>query len=179
MQLCTQDLVSPETVLKSPSVLSGERSALAAEVLRLSGRLRLQVHGESMLPTIWPRATVEIASCSVADVKAGEVVLAMRDGRLFLHRFLGRRRDGFVLQGDSMPGPDLLFHDEACIGKLVNGSVAPAHDVFAVRLLYRVIGCVLCHCGPLRRVALNLHLRWEKWRQVRQGMASRTVRLEA
>jgi hypothetical protein len=33
---------------------SAERSALAADALNQGGLLRLRVHGESMLPTIWP-----------------------------------------------------------------------------------------------------------------------------
>jgi len=178
MQFCAQDLVSREFVLKSTSLLSGERAALAAEVLRRSGRLRLQVHGESMLPTIWPRAVVEILSCSVGDVKRGEIVLAIRDGRLFLHRFMVRSRDGFVLQGDSMPGPDPIFQDEACIGKLVNGSVAPAYKTFPFAIVYHAIGRLVCYCGPVRRTALNLYQRWEKWR-IPQGGVKPTVYLEA
>jgi hypothetical protein len=171
--------VSPEIVLNSPSLLSEERSGLAAEVLQNSGRLRLQVHGESMLPTIWPRAIVEIASCSIGDVKRGEIVLAMRDGRLFLHRFVAREEHGFALRGDSMPGPDPMFQDEELIGKLTKGCVAPEYNSFPVRLLYRAIGRIFCSCEPLCRVALNLHWRWEKWRQMQVTTASQTVHLEA
>jgi hypothetical protein len=179
VQRGAQDLLSPEIVLNSRSLLSAERSGLAAEVLQNSGRLRLQVHGESMLPTIWPRAIVEIVSCSVGDVNHGEIVLATRDGRLFLHRLVGREEGGFTLQGDSMPGPDPMFQDDQLIGKLTKGCVAPAYDAFAVRLLYRAIGRIFCSCEPLRRVALNLHWRWEKWRQMQVTTASRTVHLEA
>jgi Peptidase S24-like len=179
MQRGAQDLLSPEIVLNSPSLLSEERSALAAEVLQDSGRLRLQVHGESMLPTIWPRAIVEIASCSVGDVKRGEIVLAMRDGRLFLHRFVAHKEHGFALQGDSMPSPDPMFQDEELIGKLTDGSIAPAYDAFAVRLVYCAIGRVFCHCGSLRRIGLKLHRRWGKWREMQVPTASQTVHLEA
>jgi Peptidase S24-like len=179
MQLCAQDLVTPEIVLKSPSLLSGERSALAAEVLRRSGRLRLQVRGESMLPAIWPRAVVEIVSCSVEEGKQGEIVLAMRDGRLFVHRLMGRRQDGFVLRGDSMPGSDLVFQDEALIGRVVGGEVAGLNRFYPALIVYRGIGLVLCYCGPLRRAALNLHQRWKKWGQDREAAVGRRVHLEA
>ena len=47
-----------------------------------------QVHGESMLPALWPGDVVEIESCSLEDIRPGEIVLAQRDGRLFLHRFV-------------------------------------------------------------------------------------------
>ena len=98
-----------------------ERSALVAEALRLSGRLRLQVHGESMLPALWPGDVVEIASCSLEDLRPGEIVLARRDGRLFLHRLVSTRKpDGFLLRGDSMPGSDPQFPAEALLGRLVS-----------------------------------------------------------
>src|SRR5271154_1026013 len=92
---------------------------LAAESLRASGRLRLRVRGESMLPTLWPGDVVEIASCSADEVRAGEIVLALRGGRFFLHRFVGRSvKGGLLLQGDSMPHADPEFSDGAMIGRL-------------------------------------------------------------
>src|ERR1700689_5188864 len=86
---------------------SAESCALAADALNQGGLLRLRVHGESMLPTIWPGDVVEIASCSMEDVRSADIVLAARDGRLFLHRFIARETpNGFRLRGDSMPGCD-------------------------------------------------------------------------
>src|SRR5271163_1525709 len=90
---------------------NAERSALLADALRSDSdsrqSVRLRVHGESMLPTLWPGDVVEIESCALADVRRGEIALAHAEGRLFLHRFMGRgSEDGFVMRGDSMPGPD-------------------------------------------------------------------------
>ena len=59
----------------TPAPGEAERSALAADSLRASGRLRLQVRGESMLPILWPGDVVEIVSCSLEGVRAGEIVL--------------------------------------------------------------------------------------------------------
>jgi hypothetical protein len=103
---------------------NAERSALVADVLRRSGRLRqsvrLQVHGESMLPTLWPGDVVEIESCSLEDLRPGEIVLARRDDRLVLHRLVAPSTpNGFLLRGDSVPGPDPLFPSEALLGRLV------------------------------------------------------------
>src|SRR5271157_6211990 len=98
---------------------SAERSALLADVLHrghgLRQGVRLRVHGESMLPALWPGDVVEIASCSLEDVRPGEIVLARREGRLFLHRLVRRclvapgTPNGFLLRGDSMPGSDPQF----------------------------------------------------------------------
>jgi len=179
MQLCAQDLLTSEKVLNPPRLLNEERSLVVADALRKSGSLRLQVQGESMLPTLWPRAIVEIAGCSVVDVKRGEIVLAIRDGRLFLHRFLGRKQGGFVLRGDSMPGPDPIFCDDALLGKLVDDNAAVGYHLSPAHLLYRAMGFVVCYCTPLRRALLRLHCRWEIWRQEPEASARRTVDLEA
>jgi len=67
---------------------SAAGSALVADALRGRGSLRLRVHGESMLPTLWPGEVVEIEGCPPEEVRPGEIVLARRDGRLFLHRLV-------------------------------------------------------------------------------------------
>jgi hypothetical protein len=142
---------------------SAERSALAADALRQSGRLRLRVHGESMLPTLWPGDVVEIASCSMADVRSNEIVLAARGGRLFLHRFVAPCSPrGFRLRGDSKPGCDPQYPPEALLGRLVlqsgerrglsSAEVLPA-------TLSRALGVLLCYCGVARRLALKLQSR--------------------
>lgn len=150
--------------------------ALAADSLRLTGRLRLQVRGESMFPTLWPYDIVEIASCSVDDVRPGEIVLALREDRFFLHRFLFRSRaNGFLLRGDSMPRPDPQFPNEALLGRLVgrarqNQSHAQRHahihevraqarSFLPLRPWSRAIGQLLCHCGSARRLVLKMHSR--------------------
>src|SRR5271155_3709868 len=108
------------TTSAARSSWSAVRSALVADVLRGSGYLRLQVRGESMLPILWPGDVVEIASCSPEDVRPGEIVLALRDSRFVLHRFVAPWQPGsFLLCGDSMPGSDPPFPLEALLGRLV------------------------------------------------------------
>jgi hypothetical protein len=145
---------------------SAEGSALVAETLRASGCSRLRVHGESMLPALWPGDVVEIASCSPEDVRPGEIVLALRDGRLFLHRFLAPcKPSGFLLRGDSMPGPDPQFPPGAMLGRFVR-RVGEERSVAAVTQrrwfavgCSRALGMLLCYCGMARRLALKLHSR--------------------
>jgi hypothetical protein len=156
--------------------LHAERSALAVAVLRSSGRLRLRVRGASMLPTLWPNDVVEIASCSVEDVGPGEIILALREGRFFLHRWVSRSgASGFLLQGDSMPAPDPLFLNEALLGRLASrvrrtAGQRPVREsratetrqietlpILPLRWWSWAIGRVICYCGPVRRLALKLH----------------------
>lgn len=113
--------------------------------------MRLRVRGESMLPSLWPGEVVEIAGCSADDVHPGEIALALRDGRFFLHRFVGRSRaDGFLLRGDSMPAPDPEFSSEELLGRVVDCTPP-------LRPWSRAIGQLFCHCGPARRLVLKLH----------------------
>jgi hypothetical protein len=139
---------------------SGERSALAADALRRGGRLRMHVRGESMLPSVWPGDTVEIADCALEQIHPGEIVLALREDRLFLHRFLAHRGpDGFLLRGDSMAAPDPIFPSIAFHGKLIQivraGRTIPL--TVPMRPWSRMLGVLLCYCGILRRLALKLH----------------------
>jgi len=144
-----------------------------------------------MLPALWPGDVVEIASCSLEDVLPGDIVLARREGRLFLHRLLGRLSgpctpNGFLLRGDSMPGPDPQFPAEALLGRLVQ-KVDEARAVCPVALRRsfrakwlgvkwsRALGILLCHCGVARRLALKLHSR-RKARELRNSDADANMR---
>lgn len=139
---------------------NAERSALAADTLRRSGLLRLQVHGESMLPSLWPGDTVEIATCPLPDVQPGEIVLAFREDRLFLHRFLAHRgADGFLLRGDAMAAPDPMFGSTAFQGRLVQivrgGQTIP--PPIRLRRWSRALGVLFCYWDTARSLALKLH----------------------
>ncbi len=150
LQLLAKDLLTlGDTLNERPANSEAERLLLAAESLRANGRLRLRVRGESMLPSLWPGDEVEIVSCAVDDARKGDVVLSIRDGRFFLHRFVGQLPGGFLLRGDSMPAPDPEFSSEALLGRLSPG--------VPLRWWSRAVGMLLCFCGPARRVALELH----------------------
>ena len=142
---------------------------MVAEALRLGGKIRLRAYGESMLPALWPGTIAEIEECSLSEIRRGDVVLATREGRLFLHRFLGHCVNGFVLRGDSVPAPDPVFPPHALLGKLTG---IPRRGTIALAW-YRAAGLILCYCGLARRLALALHLRWN-----RQSRDSNTLVLE-
>jgi len=152
-------LMAEDTTLARNSSWSPVASALVADVLRGNGlglRVRMRVHGESMLPALWPGSEVEIESCSLADVSPGEIVLALRDGRLFLHRLVGLQPHGFVLCGDCISVPDPQYPQEALLGRLVRGTRA-ARGLGAK--CSRAAGMVLCRCSLARRLVLRLHSR--------------------
>ena len=185
-----------DAVSEPSAVSTSERSALAADVLRTSGRLRLQVRGESMLPILWPRDVVEIASCSIEEAKPGDIVLALRGGRFFLHRFVARcRPSGFLLQGDSMPAPDPQFPDKALLGRLAvhegrhlgqrfadqryRAQPGARQPVRPLRSWSWAIGRLLCYCAPARRLALRMHAFREQRNSLQQvECASRNTAID-
>jgi len=133
------------------------RSDVAVDVLRGTGCLRLRVRGESMLPTLWPADEVELAGCRLDDVQPGEIVLAHREGRMFLHRLIScEESGGFVLRGDSMAAPDPPFVSTALVGKLVGVMRGGQMVASRVRSWTRPIGWLLCHCAAARRLVLRL-----------------------
>jgi signal peptidase I len=94
---------------------------LAAEVLRSSGRLRLQVTGSSMLPSVWPGDMLIIDRLDTGDVSKGEIVLFGRDRRLFVHRVVKAAANGestILTRGDAMPQPDLPVSTQSLLGKV-------------------------------------------------------------
>jgi hypothetical protein len=177
MSALEENFLTLEDPARAPlSTWSAVRSALVADVLRRSARLRVrqlvrgEIHGESMLPTFWPGDVIEIESCSLEDVQAGEIVLAQRDDRLVVHRLIARcTQNNFLLRGDSVAFPDPPLPSEALLGRLVrraNGRVNEGRGLTASALRprfaakwSRAVGMVLCHWGLARRVALKVHSR--------------------
>jgi signal peptidase I len=146
------------------------RAALVADVLRSTPYpnrvVRLRVYGESMLPTLFPGDVVEIESCSPESLRPGEIVLAIREDRLFLHRLVSPCTiNGFTLRGDSNPHRDLQFPVEALLGRMVrrvgdtNWITASALHPGPAAALFHGAGWLLCHWNLARRIVLKLHTR--------------------
>jgi hypothetical protein len=137
------------------------RATLAADALRQSGFLRLKVWGESMLPALWPGDVAEVKHCSLQDVVVGDIVLAIRDDRFYMHRLSAASASAFTTRGDAMPKPDPEFPAAALVGKVIaiqrTGQLQTVSRPNAGR---RFLGFVLCHCGPARRLAMRLHGRY-------------------
>lgn len=173
----------PENANTSPGPDWGaESTGLVADALSLGGSILLRVHGESMLPALWPGDEVEIESCRLEDVECGEILLAQREGRLFLHRLVRRcRANRFVMTGDSMPGPDHEYSSEALLGRLVRRRQTGSALAISRRpgfgstrfgaIWFRALGTLICHSGVARRIALRLHRH--------PGMGLRGLRNEA
>jgi len=93
---------------------------LAAEVLRSSGTLRLQVRGWSMLPSIWPGDTLLVQQVESSEIAEGEIILFRRERRLFAHRIVRSDRSDVLTRGDSMAAADPPVDSDEVLGRVVS-----------------------------------------------------------
>jgi len=142
--------------------LDDPKLALAAEVLKTRGSIRLQAQGTSMLPTIWPGDVLAIESARCDAPKIGDIVLVVRTGRFFVHRLIGKRDlpigSQAITRGDAMPQNDPPAAMPEVLGRVSvihRGSwiVIPSRQVTRVR---RMLAFVLSYCSPLRGISLRL-----------------------
>ncbi|HXP81897.1 MAG TPA: S24/S26 family peptidase [Verrucomicrobiae bacterium] len=125
---------------------------LAEEVVRAFGEVRLRVFGTSMVPSILPGDLVLIQRASLHEISPGEVVLFLQEGRLFVHRVVGRKvaasadrpeESWLITRGDRLRHEDPPVTAPELLGRLVsierdNQKVGlPAHE--PNRLIVRLL----------------------------------------
>lgn len=93
---------------------------MAAEVLRTSGVLRLQVTGWSMLPSVRPGDILIVERADRSALTQGDIVLISRDRRLFAHRLLSKDVETaeFLTRGDAMTALDPPVADNQMLGRI-------------------------------------------------------------
>lgn len=94
---------------------------MAAEVVRSFGRLRLQVTGWSMFPSLCPGDILVVRRRTAKELLAGDIILYERNGRLFAHRVIESNGDevsGVRTSGDAMPVSDPPVAENAVLGKI-------------------------------------------------------------
>jgi len=95
------------------------KCSLASEILRRFGRLRLQVTGASMLPSLWPGDLLLIRGARFTEVSRGDLVLFFRDNRFFVHRVLDVSGDRLLTQGDGLATPDPPVGRDELLGRVL------------------------------------------------------------
>ena len=117
----------PQVVMSQPFADSrnGEHAVkceLAANVLRSFGKLRLEVGGLSMLPSVWPGDILLIERSEMKEITAGDIVLFARQGRLVAHRVTSKSAMGdmslAITQGDGLLSPDDPVSPTELLGKV-------------------------------------------------------------
>jgi signal peptidase I len=96
--------------------------ALAEEVLRTYGKLRIVARGSSMIPTIYPGDILLVEHDPLGRLLPGDVVLASRANRFFAHRVVrltalgGKPR--IITRGDALAENDPPFLDDEVLGRV-------------------------------------------------------------
>jgi Peptidase S24-like len=106
-------------MLRTPDAIGCE---LIADVLSLSGSARLRVTGSSMLPSILPGDVLTVQRLGSNEVRAGDVVVIRRNGRLFAHRLIGHcgRVPQPITRGDSLSRSDAPVPAEEFLGRITS-----------------------------------------------------------
>lgn len=129
------------------TLTSEEFLAVCEEVLGRGAKLRCELRGTSMVPTIQNGQEVEISPC--ASVRLGDIVLIRtKNGRAIAHRVIAKRDGRIRLQGDGNLRHDAAWHSrEAVLGRVTavrRGTQWHRLDTLAARLKGRLY-------FPLRR----------------------------
>jgi|SRR5579862_1535671 len=102
---------------------------LTEEVVRTFGEVRLRVFGTSMVPSILPGDLVCVHRASLRDISSGEVVMFVRNERLFVHRVVDRqlmaysdspRESCLITRGDRLLQNDPPVSSLELLGRVVS-----------------------------------------------------------
>jgi signal peptidase I len=103
--------------------------ALVEEVVRSFGRVCLRVLGTSMAPAILPGDLVSVRRADLDEISAGEVVLFLQNGRMFVHRVVSRNvassagnseESCLITRGDRLRHDDPPVSSKELLGRVVS-----------------------------------------------------------
>ena len=97
---------------------------LAGEIVRKFGRVRLRVFGTSMVPSILPGDMISVQRADLPGISPGEIVMYLRDGRLFVHRVVARAGSHddprLITRGDRLTYDDPLVSSSELLGRVTS-----------------------------------------------------------
>ncbi len=98
--------------------------ALCQEAFARGEAVRMSVEGVSMSPWLLPGDIVRVEAASLADLRAGQVALGDRGGRIVMHQFVARANTGkglsLVLRVVSSGALEAIMASEKIIGRVVS-----------------------------------------------------------
>ena len=134
---------------------------LIREVFEQGGVFRFYPTGISMLPMLRPhRDSVLLAAPGSRPIRRLDVILYRRaDGRVVLHRVIGRDRQGdLILCGDHQWTPEPGIREDQALGMLTE-FVRRGRTVRATNPIYRLYAYIWVAVRPLRGLA---HRVWRR-----------------
>ena len=91
---------------------------LLADVVRSTGSGKLRVAGSSMLPAILPGDVLTVQRRRSDELRPGEIVVIIRDGKLTAHRIINISEEDLITRGDSLPTVDLPVQFPEIVGRV-------------------------------------------------------------
>lgn len=157
LQRESESVVTPPEPLFEPS--HAIKCELAADVLRATGKLRLQVSGWSMFPGVRPGDTLWIERLPYDSVREGDIVLFGRDQRFFVHRVAKKSAASVVTRGDAMAQADAPIGADEVLGKvrfvMRNGKLTEPGR--SPKIAERAVGAVMRRSELAARVVARVH----------------------
>jgi signal peptidase I len=97
---------------------------LAGEIVRKFGEVRLRVFGTSMVPSILPGDMISVQRADLFEISPGEIVMYLRDDRLFVHRVVARAGTHgdprLITRGDRLTYDDPLVSSSELLGRVTS-----------------------------------------------------------
>jgi hypothetical protein len=96
---------------------------LVADVLQLSGKVRIRATGSSMLPCVLPGDVLVVQREPLRQLAPGDIALFTRDERLFAHRVLQRESGAIphlITTGDSISDCDRPVLSDELLGRVTS-----------------------------------------------------------
>jgi hypothetical protein len=145
---------------------------LAAAILRSGAAIRLRALGTSMLPAVWPGDLLTITPVPYGAIRAGEIVLCVRNGRFCIHRLMHvgsiNGDANWITRGDSLAHHDPALPATAILGRVA--SIARGRRMLAPRPptpLSRMFAWILGRSDLLCKLVLRIRsLRQRTWSQL-------------
>ena len=138
---------------------------LVIETLQIWGAVNLKAWGTSMLPSLWPGDLLTIQNTAWETVVPGDIVLLLRDHRVFIHRLIEKRLDqnvpSWITKGDAMPlnDPPATEFPTKFLGRVA--AIRRGHRSFVpdrqISLAHSAAAWIFCRSDRFRNLALRIH----------------------
>ncbi len=152
-----QELVSGPGLIGNPEIHDRIGCELVADALRAGAETRVRVMGTSMLPALWPGDILVVRGAADAPA-AGDVVLFLRDGRLFAHRVVRITQTELITRGDALADRDPPVRASEVLGLVVEVIRDGSHPLPAAPPSYRQR--IVAFAIRRSEAAYRLVLRW-------------------
>ncbi len=83
-----------------------------------TGKIELKIKGKSMHPLLKEKDLIEIIAVKPEEIQTGDIIAYFNGTRIFVHRFIGWKKDKMLVKGDNNKEFDFLAEKKSCLGKV-------------------------------------------------------------